>query len=544
MTKKLFIILFINFLIFYNLYADENIIIVDNTIPEKITINGYYKAYWNEKENRNIYIETNETKPDVPFNEYIMGVVFVEMAQTSHGDKIGLYYSNALKAQAIAAINKALKKMKDGKISGKENVQAYKDQPYEQGIQLNYEPEIIDAVNEIINQAANIGKVMKFNNEIFETFFFSGDTTFTRNSEDWDSWYYSIIHRANKSGPNVIGNLLTDRHCVGMNQYGAIEMEDENPNITYEQILKYYYHPSPPFVKYIKLLQSGKKIYEAGWSDLIFENNLVKRVLNSPLPNSETGFIAIPDAKIDVEMWFSEKVISAKDNFLRIKVKIGEQEINGLATEINKRPSEKWQGVIQPGLLKQLPFGEIVIKIEAVHEYVTNFELDKNSATVSFNGLEGSNVYEKGVDINHRIKLYPKDSISFRSNFAPNQYQYVRITNPQQSPTPALSEGQLPEYPSAYPTATVAVDAFVKGLMLGMTGGSDFSNAKYKEGYKAIGVAAYTLLLNEVEKNKSRTYDILVNGYSDGQKYYIPYMDFGNTWTAQSIKNAIEAAYN
>ncbi|HDQ26478.1 MAG TPA: hypothetical protein ENN43_07030, partial [bacterium] len=122
-------------------------------------------------------------------------------------------------------------------------------------------------------------------------------------------------------------------------------------------------------------------------------------------------------------------------------------------------------------------------------------------------------------------------------------YERVSMSNPQQEPTAVPSPEAAVEYPSSYPVSEVKIDAFIKGLMLGMTAGANFSAAKYREGYKAVGTAAYTLLLNEIEKNKDGSYDILVNGYSESQPYYVPYIDFNSGDVSAAIKNAVTAAY-
>jgi len=167
-------------------------------------------------------------------------------------------------------------------------------------------------------------------------------------------------------------------------------------------------------------------------------------------------------------------------------------------------------------------------------------EYEIKTVVVDIKGKEASAV--------NKFRIMGKE-ILYKSHIAsptnPDVNKYVLISNPQQTPTPALTEGMTPQYPTVYPTATVEIDTFIKGMMLGMTGGLDFSYTKYKEGYKAIGIAAYTLLLNEIKKNKrnNKGYDILVNGYSDKQRYYIPYIDF-NSFSNNNVKNAINTAYN
>ncbi|HRU40034.1 MAG TPA: hypothetical protein P5511_09160, partial [Candidatus Goldiibacteriota bacterium] len=87
---------------------------------------------------------------------------------------------------------------------------------------------------------------------------------------------------------------------------------------------------------------------------------------------------------------------------------------------------------------------------------------------------------------------------------------------------------------------TVAIDKYIKGVMLACVGTANFSDPKYKEGFKALGVAAYTLLLHEIKSGVDC--DIAVNGYTDTQKYYIPYVDFDAAQAAGSVKARINDA--
>jgi len=123
-----------------------------------------------------------------------------------------------------------------------------------------------------------------------------------------------------------------------------------------------------------------------------------------------------------------------------------------------------------------------------------------------------------------------------------NNDNTVLLSNASGTPTPVPATTTAVSYAEAPAAEEVPVADFIKGIMYGATGGADFSAGKYKEGYKAIGVAAYTMLLHEQNRNYNTGHDILVNGYASGQKYFIPYKDYsGCTGT---IKTAIDKAFS
>ena len=56
-----------------------------------------------------------------------------------------------------------------------------------------------------------------------------------------------------------------------------------------------------------------------------------------------------------------------------------------------------------------------------------------------------------------------------------------------------LADGSLEKLPSGTAEIkTVPVDEYIKGVMLACVGNASFGDGKYKEGFKALGVAAYT----------------------------------------------------
>lgn len=411
MKIKIYKILIITISLFLSLImpslsmaSNETISIVDNTgFPQKINIKGYCRSEWNG--NGTTWHWDSSIKYNVDFKDYLYGVVFVEMAQTTHNGKEGRQYPPCLKAQAIAAMNKALKKMYDSsgakEIIGTTAVQGYKESERDKNSNLlPYYNEIISAVNDVFKQTTNTGKVMEYDGSVFETFYFSADTTFTRNSEEF-GWSYLVQQRESISGPNVSGSLPSNLHCIGMNQFGAIEMADADSNLGYADILKHFYHPSPPIVKYVKIMQSGKKVYEAGWSviniDLV--NFKVKREMNIPAKNSDTNFTANASSDLNIEIHFSERVLSANN---AIVVKIGNQTASQLSNPEPMSPPEKWTGKLTVSQLQQIPSGNVSLNIDAFHEFADTWKLDSQPDSASLNG---SADYQAGTDNQHNKNI-------------------------------------------------------------------------------------------------------------------------------------------
>ncbi|MEM5777504.1 MAG: SpoIID/LytB domain-containing protein [Candidatus Aenigmatarchaeota archaeon] len=516
---------------------------------ELINISG---ITWEENDNI-IYVT-------MPLEEYIKGVVFAEIGRETSVPAV-------LKAQAIAARcftvavdmrrTKEILKKTDYDVTDSLGTSGQDYLAYIPSIKFYYPQlgtiveqvagEIIKCYNRTTNQEELIHA--KYGNE------------FGTHSEDeldfpfYPSWWYHppYLKRRDENG---IKRDVINENALGLCQQGAIRRATGTNPWDYKKILKYYYAINPSIIRWVKIYQGSKSEinlrYYAYWRDnrgtpdpvgeIISRNFIIEK--NIPLKPGNITIVIRADESIDT-----------REN---LEVKYGyippynQNNINGNWVSYSENNNPTWIGTINfnenmvPGKYKLNIRGKNVSLIIS-GETIISEELDSNPATVAKLDLQTGNyilnTYEPGTDINYEFEVAIEGKILFLSNFTPDQYQYVRIANPQQTPTPALTGTQTPVYPSAYPTATVQVDGFIKGLMLGMTGGADFSDSKYKEGYKAIGIAAYILLLNEIEKNKNNGYDILVNGYSSNQKYYIPYMDF-TSFTNNSIKNAIETAYN
>ena len=176
---------------------------------------------------------------------------------------------------------------------------------------------------------------------------------------------------------------------------------------------------------------------------------------------------------------------------------------------------------------------------------VSKLKTGEHELIIKAKNVMGENKGEK------RIKFYilPSDYALYSSRCRPmpTATPYLdRVVvkdlkqEPTEEPTGEVTPGGSPvSSPTPTPEIKVVpIDKYLKGVLLACVGNADFSDEKYLEGFKAMGIAAYTLLLYEIQKNTG--YDIAVNGYTGSQNYYIPYTDFDSA--AGPSKNIISVA--
>jgi hypothetical protein len=530
-------------------------------LPKTIRVKNYVYAK-NLIKGKTNWLTTTATSDPIDFYKYIEGVVFVEMAQTSHGTKNGYDNIASLKALAIAAINKAITNtqfISSGIIDGI-SIQKYKEAPLDgdddnQAINDLVISAVEDINDYIINPNTGVGKTMQYQGNLFEPYYFDDDITFTLNSEE--AWsVYSSIQRNNTSGPNIFGTITAMTGRTGMNMFGAIEMAAQAND--YQKILKHFYHPAPPFVKKVTIIQNNLIVYQAGWSELKMNADGITpyRELTNPIPTSDNGFTANKGMDIEVDLEFSENVSN-------INVKIGSKSINGTITNQNNAPS-KWKCIIKADNLNDIQPGNIVLKVGATNANAPDLVLDGKPATVAFDGTEGTDKYEQVLDINHSIILAPTGAIFYNGGDAntPN-YLTVKVQDNQSTPTPtptatAVAGATNTSTQSTTDTETttpvpiqteVTIDKYIKGCMLAAVGNADFSSSQYQQGFEAIGIAAYTLLLNEIERNYDEDFNVIVNGYENDvdnnriQKYFIPYVNYDTYGGPGGNKTLVDKAF-
>jgi len=150
--------------------------------------------------------------------------------------------------------------------------------------------------------------------------------------------------------------------------------------------------------------------------------------------------------------------------------------------------------------------------------------------------VNGSSMYAK-----NEFYILPKRAVLYASkNITGNdKYTKVRIKDMHMEEGVTETAGII----STPEIKVVGVEEYIMNVMYGLIKG-DFKDRKYKEAYKAIAIAIYTQLLYEIQKNKEEgeEVDVIVNGYTEKQKYYIPYEETGWGGILLGVKKRIKEA--
>lgn len=116
---------------------------------------------------------------EIPFEEYIIGVLAGEMPASFHIE--------ALKAQAVAARSYVLKKIETNKDKDYDVVDTIKNQVYldEDTLKKNWKDKYIENINKIKTAVKDTkGEYLTYDNKIIEAFFFSTSNGKTENCEE------------------------------------------------------------------------------------------------------------------------------------------------------------------------------------------------------------------------------------------------------------------------------------------------------------------------------------------------------------------------
>ena len=242
------------------------------------------------------------------------------------------------------------------------------------------------------------------------------------------------------------------------------------------------------------------------------------------------------------------------ENYLKTKT-----ESDGTNTGVIVFPGTDNQGI--EGLLDVVVVGWDTNENLNENTKPSNLTAGDHNLIIRTTDVNCENPYETGsgthhFDSNYTFKIIPKDYILFHGSAG---FINVKLGDEQQTPSEEPTESEVSSTPTPTPSPTetviintptpsiliteVPVDKYLKGVLYALTKDADFSNPEYLEGFKALAVSAYTLLLHEVEYNGGN-YDILVNGYSSNQGYFLPYQDFGDSTVLFGTKALIDQAVN
>ena len=170
--------------------------------------------------------EKTNTIEEIPFEEYIVGVLSGEMLAT--------FPSEALKAQAVAARSYALKHLNKDKEY--DVVDSIKDQVYldDETLKKNWGNEYINKINKIKQAVLDTkGEFLTYNNEIINAFFFSTSNGKTENCEEVFSESLPYLKSVDSSWDKNVSPVFNDTKEMSLKEfYNKLGLEySDNLNI-------------------------------------------------------------------------------------------------------------------------------------------------------------------------------------------------------------------------------------------------------------------------------------------------------------------------
>lgn len=279
---------------------------------------------------------------------------------------------------------------------------------------------------QVFKDAANdtAGQVIKYDGSIIDATFFShaGDDQpvhYTRNSEDWTGFYHAYLRKTITPEEDIENPPdkpdFDGGHSVGMSQYGAKILDEQG--LSYENILKHYYGPVPPYVRKVKVSQKDLEYYDVSWiDDDIINDDYLHPTRHFAI---ETNKPLDVEADAIIEIYFSEE-ISGIDG---IRVTIENEEAFYIGWTLSDNPPlgvTKFELASQQ--LKNIGSGKHTIKIKAKHKFAQDWQLDSNPKTFAYQSIDPDNLnnfigYEPGEDTSHQISISSTSSGIYTMDF-------------------------------------------------------------------------------------------------------------------------------
>ena len=186
------------------------------------------------KEEINFYFVSNNTIrvkresknviEEVPFEEYIVGVLAAEMPVS--------FEIEALKAQAVAARTYALKKMLNNQNNDYDIVDTVANQVYYDNTELKNKWK--DTYSEKINKIKQVvidtkGEYMVYNNEIIDAFFFSTSVGKTENSEEVFTAKLPYLRSVDSNWDEQVSPVFNDQEIFTLKEfYNLLDIKYSN----------------------------------------------------------------------------------------------------------------------------------------------------------------------------------------------------------------------------------------------------------------------------------------------------------------------------
>lgn len=211
-------IILLTLLIIFLPYLIVTIFIKDDNIK------FYYSSNMNIRVKRN----STDTIEEVPFEDYIVGVLAGEMPAN--------FELEALKAQAVAARTYVLKKMQANYKQDYDVVDTVENQVYisEEELKAKWKNDFENKINKIKQAVAETkGEYLTYKGEVIEALFFSTSVGKTENSEEIFSQALPYLRSVDSSWDEEVSPVFNDSFEFSLQEFY------ERLNLTYSEILNF-----------------------------------------------------------------------------------------------------------------------------------------------------------------------------------------------------------------------------------------------------------------------------------------------------------------
>ena len=157
---------------------------------------------------------SNEKIEEVPFEQYIIGVLAGEMPIN--------FDIEALKAQAVASRSYVMKKMAYNKDNEYDVVDTVENQVYldDNYLKEAWKENYIENINKLKTAVLETkGEYLEYNNEVVEAFFFSTSSGKTENSEEIFGIEASYLKSVDSNWDSIVSPVFTSNNYFTLNDF-------------------------------------------------------------------------------------------------------------------------------------------------------------------------------------------------------------------------------------------------------------------------------------------------------------------------------------
>lgn len=172
------------------------------------------KFYYTENMNVRIKRESTGNIDNVPFEDYVVGVLAGEMPVS--------FELEALKAQAVAARTYVMKKMDDNKNKDYDVVDTVQNQVYisEEELKNKWQDKYEERINKIKTAVIETkGEYLSYDGKVIEAFFFSTSAGKTENSEDVFKEELPYLRSVDSSWDEEVSPIFNDSKEYSLQEF-------------------------------------------------------------------------------------------------------------------------------------------------------------------------------------------------------------------------------------------------------------------------------------------------------------------------------------